>query len=432
MAIIDSINIKSAKAESGFETREIGAQAYNITVSYDNNDKIITDGETAVKGSESLAQTLNTVNDDVTNTLEYVKNINDQLVNTYAKKIHSSTTSEYGAASKEDYGHVKIGDGIQVQDGVISVSTIQGKPLKFTDGTNTVTYDSSKEVTISADNLGALTKTHSSLAATDTVLGHVKGGTGVTVSGGAVNVKYGTTAGTACVGNDSRLSNARQPKTHADANNSYGGGTSTNFGHIKLTDTYSVDTPSVVEYGADTSVAPSAYALQKVYNDLSTQMAETKKSVSDGKSKLASAITEKSVSTLADATFEELATNINKIVPRIVYIGTTKVSGGTYGGSITPPAEEKFNVKNRIPKDYSNLTTNNFMLVLNNDLRNNSIIIDSHKEVAFDFIPAKTGDYDAETGMVTVTSAYLPLYFDGDDETISRYFWISANIYAIY
>ena len=432
MAVIDTINIKSARAESGFEARDIGAQAYNVTVSYDDNDKIITDKETAIKGSESLAQTLNVINDDITTTLNYVEHISDQLVNTYAKKVHNSATSEYGAASKEEYGHVKIGNGISVSDGVISVSTVQGKPLNFTDGTNIVSYDSTTEVTISADNLGALTNEHSNLVATDTSLGHAKGGTGITVTNGAINVKYGEDAETACQGNDSRLGDTREPKTHADVNNSYGGGTSTNFGHIKLTDIYSVDTPSAVEYGADTSIAPSAYALHKVYDDLSIQMAETKKSVSDGKSKIASAITEKGVSTLADATFDEITTNIGNIAPRIVYIGTTAVSGGAYGGSITPPAEETFNVKNKISKEYPNLTTSNFMLALNNELRDNSITIDSHREVAFDFIPAKINGYDAETGIITATSAYLPLYFDGDDETISRYFWVSANIYAIY
>lgn len=432
MAVIDVINIKSAKEESGFVTRDIGAQAYNVTVSYDNDDRIVTNKETTVKGSESLSQTLNTINDDVTNTLRYVENINDQLVNSYAQKVHSSETSEYGAASKEAYGHVKIGDGIQVEDGVISVSTIQGKPLNFSDGVNTVTYDSSREITITADNLGALTNSHLDLVASDTALGHIKSGVGVIVDDGAMNVKYGGEEGTSCEGNDPRLSDTREPNSHANENNIYGGGTSTHFGHVKVTDVYSVDTPSEIETGADTSIVPSAYALQSAYDDLSTQMAEVKKSVSDGKSKLASAITEKGVSTLADATFDEITTNINNITPRIVYIGTTAVSGGAYGGAITPPAEESFNIKNRVSKDYPNLTTSNFMLALNNDLRDNSVVIDSHREVAFDFIPAKINGYDAETGTVTATSAYLPLYFDGDDETISRYFWVSANIYAIY
>lgn len=432
MAVIDTINIKSAKAESGFETRDIGAQAYNITVSYDEDGRIITGDETTIKGSESLSQTLNTVNDDVTNTLTYVKTINDQLVNSYAKKIHSSDTSEYGAASKDAYGHVKIGDGIAVNDGVISVSTIQGKPLNFTDGVNVVTYDSSNEVTISADNLGALTNSHLELTATDTSLGHAKGGTGISVVNGGMNVLYGETAGTACEGNDARLSDSRDPIAHANENNIYGGGTSANFGHVKITDTYSVDTPSAVEYGADTSIVPSAYALQSAYGDLTTQMAEVKKSVSDGKSKIASAITDKGVSTLADATFDEITTNINNIAPRTVYVGSTTAKGGAYGGAITPPAEETFTVKNKIAKDYQNLTTSNFMLVMNNELKDSSITIDSHREVAFNFIPAEVTGYDAETGIVSVTSAYLPLYFDGDDETISRYFWVSANIYAIY
>ena len=46
-------------------------------------------------------------------------------------------------------------------------------------------------------------------AATSTVLGGVKTGTGITNSSGTISVTYGTTAGTACQGNDARLSNSR-------------------------------------------------------------------------------------------------------------------------------------------------------------------------------------------------------------------------------
>lgn len=48
-----------------------------------------------------------------------------------------------------------------------------------------------------------------------TVAGHLRVGTGLTVSTGTVSVVYGTGINTACVGNDSRLSNSRTPTAHS-------------------------------------------------------------------------------------------------------------------------------------------------------------------------------------------------------------------------
>ena len=49
-----------------------------------------------------------------------------------------------------------------------------------------------------------------------------------------MNVTYGTVANTSCVGNDSRLSDARTPISHAVSATTYGVGTSSNYGHVKL------------------------------------------------------------------------------------------------------------------------------------------------------------------------------------------------------
>lgn len=54
--------------------------------------------------------------------------------------------------------------------------------------------------------------------ATSSVFGVVKTSTGITNSSGTISVAYGTTAGTACQGNDSRLSDARTPTSHSHGN----------------------------------------------------------------------------------------------------------------------------------------------------------------------------------------------------------------------
>ena len=71
-------------------------------------------------------------------------------------------------------------------------------------------------------------------------------GTGLSNTNGTLSVSYGTAAGTACQGNDSRLSNARTPVSHASTATTYGIGNASNYGHVKLSDTYA----SAVSNGA--------------------------------------------------------------------------------------------------------------------------------------------------------------------------------------
>lgn len=51
------------------------------------------------------------------------------------------------------------------------------------------------------------------------------------------HVKFGTAAGTACQGNDSRLANARTPTVHASTATTYGAASDTQYGHAKASGT---------------------------------------------------------------------------------------------------------------------------------------------------------------------------------------------------
>ena len=73
-----------------------------------------------------------------------------------------------------------------------------------------------------------------SLGLADSALqSHLTAGTGVSISSNAISVNYGTTSTTACAGDDSRLSNARTPTSHAVNANTYGLGTTGVYGHCK-------------------------------------------------------------------------------------------------------------------------------------------------------------------------------------------------------
>ena len=86
-------------------------------------------------------------------------------------------------------------------------------------------------------------------------------GTGLNLSGTTFSVKYGTASGTACQGNDSRLSNARTPAAHASTGTGYGAGNATNFGHVKLSDVIDSNVGA-----AANSIAASQNAVYQVYS----------------------------------------------------------------------------------------------------------------------------------------------------------------------
>lgn len=81
------------------------------------------------------------------------------------------------------------------------VDKVSGKVLSTNDYT---TAEKNKLAGVAAN-----ANNYSLPAATSSVLGGVKTGTGITNSSGTISVTYGTAAGTACQGNDSRLSNSR-------------------------------------------------------------------------------------------------------------------------------------------------------------------------------------------------------------------------------
>ena len=88
-----------------------------------------------------------------------------------------------------------------IQDISGKVDKVSGKGLSTNDYT---TAEKNKLAGIAAN-----ANNYSLPTATSSVLGGVKTSTGISNSSGTISVSYGTTAGTACQGNDSRLSNAR-------------------------------------------------------------------------------------------------------------------------------------------------------------------------------------------------------------------------------
>ena len=119
----------------------------------------------------------------------------------------------------------------------------------------------------------ASTETTYGVAST-TDYGHVKTSTGITNSSGTISVAYGTTAGTACEGNDSRLSDARTPTAHATNATTYGGGDGTNYGHVKLSDNYtSSGGAASASVGASSKAVYDSYMVKTNQDVIATRQA---------------------------------------------------------------------------------------------------------------------------------------------------------------
>lgn len=146
-----------------------------------------------VKGSVASYANLPTV--DVT--IGDVYNVND----TGANYVATSTTPTWGKLSETvDLSGYATTAAMNSALGN-KVDKVSGKSLSTNDYT-TAEKNKLAGIAASANN-------YSLPAATSSVLGGVKTSTGITNSSGTISVTYGTAAGTACQGNDSRLSNSR-------------------------------------------------------------------------------------------------------------------------------------------------------------------------------------------------------------------------------
>lgn len=300
--VISKIGIKDSTG-SGYDTRDIGAKGQNVEVGYDAEGKVIIDVDVTTPTTTKALTTVLQENDNTTATLNTEKAPNNH-------RWADGDATDYGKADAAHYGHVRPGTGLYVDSdaesatyGSTNVSFAEDKEvaenkavqandsrlsddrknpnaITFTTGGGDVggDYDGSTAKTVGYSTIGAAPSGHTSIAADSTTLGHVKVGSGLTASNGTLSISYGSTSGTACQGNDLRLFDSRIPVSHAATTTSYGGGTSSNYGHVKLDDSYaSINTSETAAY----SVAASAYALQQAYNKLNTNITTVSNSLAE-------------------------------------------------------------------------------------------------------------------------------------------------------
>ena len=294
---ISKISIKNSSG-SGYDTREIGVKCQNVEVDYNKQGQVILDVNTETSVStKSLTKVIQDVE----------KNSKGKAADNHAWS-DADAGVDHGKASSTKYGHVKIGEGLYVnQDegspnkGATSVAfandneKADNKAVKANDSRlenprknpnelifvnpenasgigSRISYDGSRKLTIGVNEIGALPLNHKDEKATNYSLGHVRvvldQGLDINESG-YLKVKFGNTSGKVCEGNDARLSDNRTPKSHASALPfQYGGGNVQNYGHVKLLDDYLGATVNKNIQKAEFSVGASAYALIEAVNKI--------------------------------------------------------------------------------------------------------------------------------------------------------------------
>ncbi len=129
MATVKKFNIKNTTALKGYDERDIGAEAYNVDVGFAEDGSIITDSTQAASTTKNAAEVFQevttnaqTMAEEVSKEFEELNTSMTQALKTKAPMQHDSETTEYGVASTEKYGHIKIGEGLSVNKGVITAS----------------------------------------------------------------------------------------------------------------------------------------------------------------------------------------------------------------------------------------------------------------------------------------------------------------------
>jgi hypothetical protein len=163
---------------------------------------------------------------------------------TYAFQALPTSSASVLGLVKTSTGITNSSGAISVAYGTTSTTACVGNDSRLSDArtpTNHNLVDTTKHPVSGLTTGQVLTATSATAYAfqelptsSSSVLGLVKTSTGITNSSGTISVAYGTTAGTACQGNDSRLSDARTPVSHASTATTYGVGSTTNYGHLKL------------------------------------------------------------------------------------------------------------------------------------------------------------------------------------------------------
>ena len=210
----------------------------SVILSVDNNNAIILTGtETTIK--------------NVVYPTEVHDAVNKYYVDNRIPVNHASTDTTYGIGGSNDYGHLKLSDSLEDLD-----SNEEGGVAATPNAVANLSSMLQEDITSRAPKNHASTLTTYGLG-TITDYGHVKLSDSHTSTSG---VSSGIAATPTAVKSAYDLANGKAPKAHASTATTYGTGSSTNYGHVKL----SASTNS--SSGTSSGVAATPSAVKAVYD----------------------------------------------------------------------------------------------------------------------------------------------------------------------
>lgn len=175
----------------------------------------------------------------------------DQHVGSGVPTNHASTDTTYGEGSDKEYGHVKLSDDLEDLEsnsasGVAATPNAVANLYIYAQGVNDNKAPTNHASTSMAYGAGSSGN-----------YGHVKLSDSHTSTSGATS---GVAATPSAVKSAYDLANGKAPKSHASTATTYGTGSSTNYGHVKL----SASTNS--SSGTSSGVAATPSAVKAVYD----------------------------------------------------------------------------------------------------------------------------------------------------------------------
>lgn len=210
----------------------------SVILSVDNNNAIILTGtETTIK--------------NVVYPTEVHDAVNKYYVDNRIPVNHASTDTTYGIGGSNDYGHLKLSDSLEDLD-----SNEGGGVAATPNAVANLSFMLQEDITSRAPKNHASTLTTYGLG-TAADYGHVKLSDSTNSTSG---VSSGTAATPSAVKSAYDLANGKAPKAHASTATTYGTGSSTNYGHVKL----SASTNS--SSGTSSGVAATPSAVKAVYD----------------------------------------------------------------------------------------------------------------------------------------------------------------------
>lgn len=210
-------------------------------------------------------------------------NIKSVLTNVFAIKTHSSSTTTYGPGSETLYGHVKLSDSYQSSAGAAaSAIAASSKAVydSYTANKNSITTLNGTVVNNKAtetEHYNTLTNAVNGKAPTNHASGNTTYGKGTDSLYGHLkisdNYNQSLTAdsGTAASGKavhdayttlrtfDNAIDAAKAPNNHKSSDTTYGVGNAIEYGHLKISDGYDYD------YSANLGIAASGRAVNSAY-----------------------------------------------------------------------------------------------------------------------------------------------------------------------